>query len=102
MEVAHDRRWGARCNNKRCHPSPLFDVLPLNIGKERLQRSSEKIKGTRLSMDVAFLVVASFGLPIVAKIEANVFMVIMAVFAVVMASSMSCAKVIAGTVVVAT
>ena len=53
-------------------------------------------------MDVAFLVVASFSLPTVAEIEATVFAVVMAVFVVIMASSMSCAKVIAGTVVVAT
>jgi hypothetical protein len=50
---------------------------------------------TMWSMDIEFAVVASFMLPIVAVIEAIVV-------AVAMLSSMSCAKVIAGAVVVAT
>jgi len=42
QEVVIDHRREDRCNDNRCHPSPFLDVLALNVGKDRVQRTSEK------------------------------------------------------------
>jgi hypothetical protein len=43
QEVVIDRRRMDRCNDKKCLPSPLLDVLALNVGKDCVQRSSKKV-----------------------------------------------------------
>jgi hypothetical protein len=32
-----------QCNDEKCRPSPLLDVLALNVGKDCVQRSSKKV-----------------------------------------------------------
>ena len=40
--LAINRRRQRWRTDKRCRPSPLLDVLALNVGKDRVQRTSEK------------------------------------------------------------
>ena len=42
LDVAVNRRRQRWRIDKRCRPSPLLDVLALNVGKDRVQRTSEK------------------------------------------------------------
>ena len=42
LDVAVDSRRQRWRTDERCHPSPLLDVLALDVGKDCVQRSSEK------------------------------------------------------------
>ena len=42
LDVALNHRRQRLRTDERCCPSPLLDVLALNVGKDRVQRSSEK------------------------------------------------------------
>jgi hypothetical protein len=42
LDVAVNRRRQRWRIDERCRPSPLLDVLALNVGKDRVQRTSEK------------------------------------------------------------
>ena len=42
LDVAVNRRRQRWRINERCRPSPLLDVLALNVGKDRVERTSEK------------------------------------------------------------